>query len=154
MNNTETIQILGNDYSKECVKYAYIGNQTRHKRFIKYPIILFFLNLISFVPLVMVENYKHANLFFGEKNVDIQIQLMTTHMNTIANIRNIFWFLFISSIISLVIVLIPRINCLFLKIDGIKKDMILYKSIHTDEVALLANEINLKIKENNFSTFP
>jgi len=154
MNNTKIVQILGNNYPKEHIKYAYIGNQTRHKKFIKYPIVLFFLNLISFVYLATVEIYKHAHLFVGEKNIDIQIQLMTTHMNTMANIRNIFWFLFISSIISLVIVLIPRINCLFLKIEGIKKDMILYKSIHTDEVALLANEINLKIKEDNFSTFP
>jgi hypothetical protein len=32
--------------------------------------------------------------------------------------------------------------------------MILYKSIHKDEIALLANEINAKIRENNFSSYP
>jgi hypothetical protein len=84
-------------------------------------------------------------------------ELLNQHNETLGNLVSVLHitaFIQIFLIVAFIILLIPRINCLFLKIEGIKKDIILYKSIHKDEVALIANEINKRIKENNFSSFP
>ena len=148
MNNTETIKVLGKDYPKKNIKYSYTGNKMRYKRFLKYPIILFGVEIV-------------ANIAFGiyiSNQFDNSLKYSLDNLNDISNNART-WetfsaFLLISLIIAFIILLIPRISCLFLKIDGIKKDIILYKSIHKDEVALIANEINTKIKENNFSSFP
>ena len=154
MNATETIQILGKDYPLEKIKYSYTGNKMRYKRFVKYPVIFLLL-----LPVVSYLSYKICvgqYLVFASKQTDLSIisQIDSSIDNVISTIRITFRILAISAIIAFIILLIPRISCLFLKIDGIKKDIILYKSIHKDEVALIANEINTKIKENNFSSFP
>ena len=148
MNTTETVQILGKDYPKDNIKYSYTGSKMRYKRFLKYPIILFGVEIV-------------ANIAFGiyiSNQFDNSQKYSLDNLNDISNNartwENFCAFLLISLIIAFIILLIPRISCLFLKIDGIKKDIILYKSIHKDEVALIANEINIKIKENNFSSFP
>jgi len=144
MNNTETIQILGKDYSKECIKYAYTGKKMRYKKYIKY-LGIFFL-LVWLIQVFLVYQFQQvATVIFG---------IFTTPGYFILRCIRIIAFIEIFLIIAFIILLIPRISCLFLKIDGIKKDIILYKSIHKDEVALIANEINTKIKENDFSSFP
>jgi uncharacterized membrane protein YjgN (DUF898 family) len=148
MNATKTVQILGKDYPQDNIKYSYTGSKIRYKRFLKYPIILFGVEIV-------------ANIAFGiyiSNQFDNSLKYSLDNLNDISNNART-WetfsaFLLISLIIAFIILLIPRISCLFLKIDGIKKDIILYKSIHKDEVALIANEINTKIKENNFSSFP
>ena len=147
MNNTETIQILGKDYSKECIKYAYTGKKMKYKKYIKYLGIFFLLVCLmqSYVTQQFISHFSSSRL------PTTPYKEMGENLTSVLGITVV---IEISLIVAFIIVLIPRINCLFLKIDGIKKDIILYKSIHTDEVALLANEINLKIKENNFSTFP
>jgi hypothetical protein len=154
MNTTEIIQILGKDYPKENIKYSYTGNKMRYKRFIKYPVI--FLLLITVVSVLTTHIVANQYLAFAEKQKDLSIllQIDSSMLNVLSNISIAYRFLAISAITAFIILLIPRISCLFLKIDGIKKDIILYKSIHKDEVALIANEINKKIKENNFSSFP
>ena len=143
MNNTETIKVLGKDYLKKNIKYSYTGKIMRYKKYIKYPGIFFLL-----VWLIQI--------YLGQQF--LSLALSTTPYNetleNLASVLRIIAFIEISLIVAFIIVLIPRINCLFLKIDGIKKDIILYKSIHKDEVALIANEINTKIKENNFLSFP
>jgi uncharacterized membrane protein YjgN (DUF898 family) len=148
MNATKTVQILGKDYPQDNIKYSYTGSKMRYKRFLKYPIILFGVEIV-------------ANIAFGiyiSNQFDNSLKYSLDNLNDISNNART-WetfsaFLLISLIIAFIILLIPRISCLFLKIDGIKKDIILYKSIHKDEVALIANEINTKIKENNFLSFP
>jgi uncharacterized membrane protein YjgN (DUF898 family) len=148
MNATKTVQILGKDYPQDNIKYSYTGSKMRYKRFLKYPIILFGVEIV-------------ANIAFGiyiSNQFDNSLKYSLDNLNDISNNART-WetfsaFLLISLIIAFIILLIPRIKCLFLKIDGIKKDIVLYKSIHKDEVALIANEINTKIKENNFSSFP
>jgi hypothetical protein len=148
MNATKTVQILGKDYPQNNIKYSYTGSKMRYKRFLKYPIILFGVEIV-------------ANIAFSiyiSNQFDNSLKYSLDNLNDISNNART-WetfsaFLLISLIIAFIILLIPRISCLFLKIDGIKKDIILYKSIHKDEVALIANEINTKIKENNFLSFP
>ena len=143
MNNTETVKVLGKDYPKKNIKYSYTGKKMRYKKYLKYLGIFFLL-----VWLIQI--------YLGQQF--LSLALSTTPYNetleNLASVLRIIAFIEISLIVAFIIVLIPRINCLFLKIDGIKKDIILYKSIHKDEVALIANEINTKIKENNFLSFP
>ena len=148
MNTTETVQILGKDYPKDNIKYSYTGSKMRYKRFLKYPIILFGVEIV-------------ANIAFGiyiSKQLDASLKhsfdALYESSNNVITLRNFCIISLISLIIAFIILLIPRISCLFLKIDGNKKDIVLYKSIHKDEVALIANEINTRIKENNFSSFP
>jgi len=144
MNTTETVQILGNNYPKEHIKYAYTGKKMRYKKYIKY-LGIFFL-LVWLIQVFLVYQFQQvATVISG---------IFTTPGYFILRCIRIIAVIQISLIVAFVIVLIPRINCLFLKIDGIKKDIILYKSIHKDEVALIANEINTKIKESIFSSFP
>lgn len=148
MNITKTVHILGKDYPKDNIKYSYTGSKIRYKRFLKYPIILFGVGII-------------ANIAFGiyiSKQLDVSLKhsfdALYETSNNVITLRNFCIISLISLIIAFIILLIPRISCLFLKIDGNKKDIVLYKSIHKDEVALIANEINTRIKENNFSSFP
>jgi len=151
MNTTETVQILGKDYPKKNIKYSYVGSKMRYKRLLKYPVIFFLLiTLVSGITAYMVANYFD----FAEKQEGLSAISQIHTLNVLVNIANACRFLTIFTIIAFIILLIPRISCLFLKINGIKKDIILYKSIHKDEVALIANEINTKIKENDFSSFP
>ena len=79
---------------------------------------------------------------------------MSSMSNVLQNISIAYRFLAISTIVAFFILLIPRIYCLFLKITGNEKDIILLKSIHKNEVAIVANEINDKIRNNTFSSFP
>ena len=148
MNITKTVHILGKNYPKDNIKYSYTGSKIRYKRFLKYPIILFGVGIIS-------------NIAFGiyiSKQLDASLKhsfdALYESSNNVITLRNFCIISLISLIIAFIILLIPRISCLFLKIDGNKKDIVLYKSIHKDEVALIANEINTRIKENNFSSFP
>ena len=154
MNTTETIQILGKDYPKKNIKYSYTGNKMRYKRFLKYPTVFFLL--ITIVSVLTTHIVLNQYLAFAEKQKDLSIllQINSSQLNVLSNISIAYRFLAISAVVAFIILLIPRISCLFLKIDGIKKDITLYKSIHKNEVALIANEINTKIKENNFSSFP
>ena len=157
MNNTETIQLLGKNYPKDNIKYSYTGSKMRYKRFLKYPIIFFLLDIVGAIISALVVEHQYGNFIKKldlQGDLDTQLQAISARENVLTNINNILQFLAISSIIAFIILLIPRISCLFLKIDGIKKDIVLYKSIHKDEVALIANEINTKIKENDFSSFP
>ena len=148
MNITKTVHILGKNYPKDNIKYSYTGSKMRYKRFLKYPIILFGVGII-------------ANIAFGiyiSKQLDVSLKhsfdaLYESSTNVIT-LRNFCIISLISLVIAFIMLLIPRISCLFLKIDGNKKDIVLYKSIHKDEVALIANEINTRIKENKFSSFP
>jgi hypothetical protein len=154
MNATKTVHILGRDYPKDNIKYSYTGSKMRYKRFIKYPAIFYLLITVvdALIPYIIVNQY----LNFANKQTDfnIKLQVESSMLNVLSNIKITYTFLAISAVIAFIILLIPRISCLFLKIDGNKKDIVLYKSIHKDEVALIANEINTRIKENNFSSFP
>ena len=148
MNATKIVHILGKDYPKDNIKYSYTGSKLRYKRFLKYPIILLGVVII-------------ANIAFGiyiSKQLDISLKHSFDALYDISNNVRTWHDLSVISLISLtiafIILLIPRISCLFLKIDGNKKDIVLYKRIHKDEVALIANEIKTRIKENNFSSFP
>jgi len=154
MNTTETIQILGKDYPRKNIKYSYAGNKMRYKKLVKYPAIFFLL--ITIVSVLTTHIVANQYLAFASKQTDLSIisQIDSSMLNVLSNISIAYRFLAISSIAAFIVLLMPRINCLFLRIDGIKKDIILYKSIHRDEVALIANEINTKIKENNFLSFP
>jgi hypothetical protein len=154
MNNTETIQILGKDYPKKNIKYSYTGSKMQYKRFLKYPAIFFLL--IPVVSVLTTHIVANQYLAFAYKQTDASIisQTESSMLNVLSNISVAYRFFAISFIVAFIILLIPRISCLFLKVDGIKKDIILYKSIHKNEVALISNEINTKIKENNFSSFP
>ena len=120
----------------------------RYKSFLKYPIIL--------CGVLIVANAAVGSYISNQ--FDNSLKYSLDNLNDLSNNartwENISAFLLISLIIAFIILLIPRISCLFLKIEGIKKDMILYKSIHKDEIALLANEINAKVRENNFSSYP
>jgi hypothetical protein len=148
MNITKTVHILGKNYPKDNIKYSYTGSKMRYKRFLKYPIILFGVGII-------------ANIAFGiyiSKQLDVSLKhsfdALYESSNNVITLRNFCIISLISLVIAFIMLLIPRISCLFLKIDGNKKDIVLYKSIHKDEVALIANEINTRIKENKFSSFP
>ena len=147
MNNTETIKVLGKNYLKKNIKYSYTGEIMRYKKYIKYPGIFFLL-----VWLIQI--------YLGQQFLSLVSSpaLSTTPYNetleNLASVLQIITFIEISLIVAFIILLIPRISCLFLKIDGTKKDIILFKSIHKNEVSLIANEINTKIKENNFLSFP
>lgn len=147
MNNAETVKVLGKDYPKKNIKYSYAGKKMRYKKHIKY-IGIFFL----FVWLIQI--------YLGQQFLSLVSSpaLSTTPYNetleNLANVLRIIAFIEISLIVAFIILSIPRISCLFLKIDGIKKDIILFKSIHKNEVSLIANEINDKIRNNTFSSFP
>jgi len=148
MNNTETIQLLGNNYPKEHIKYSYVGKKMRYKKYLKY---------IGIFQLVITGISWYVGRQFISLALVSSFELLNQHRVTLDNLVSVLHitaFIQISLIVAFIILLIPRINCLFLKIEGIKKDIILYKSIHKDEVALIANEINKRIKENNFSSFP
>ena len=158
MNNTETIQLLGNNYPKEHIKYSYVGKKMRYKKYLKYLGIFQlvitgiswyvgqqFISLIVSSPSPALSTTPFSNELLNQHRVTL---------DNLVSVLRITAFIQISLIVAFIILLIPRINCLFLKIEGIKKDIILYKSIHKDEVALIANEINTKIKENNFLSFP
>lgn len=154
MNNTELIQILGKDYPKESIKYSYTGNKMKYKRFIKYPLLFM---LIVYVSCIIINHFieqKYNGLISNSTSFNDTLQYESSMLNILSNISHIFIFLAISSIIALVVLLIPRTNCLFLKISGNKKDIVLFKSSYKDEVSLLSNEINSKIKENTFHSFP
>jgi hypothetical protein len=145
MNNTETVKVLGKDYPKKNIKYSYTGKKMRYKRYIKY-LGIFFL-LVWLIQIYLVQQFLSL----------VSYPALSTYNETsenLASVLRIIAFIEISLIVAFIILLIPRISCLFLKIDGTKKDIVLYKSIHKDEVALIANEINTKIKENNFLSFP
>jgi len=154
MENTDTIQIIGNNYPKSNIKYAYTGNKVRYKRFLKYPaILLVIITIISWlISTICIRQY----LSYMDKQPDliVRTQLMSSMSNVLQNISIAYRFLAISTIVAFFILLIPRIYCLFLKITGNKKDIILLKSIHKNEVAIVANEINDKIRNNTFSSFP
>jgi len=147
MNNIKIVQILGKDYPKENIKYSYTGKKMRYKKYIKYLGVLFLL-------VWLIQVYLVQQFFSLASSPASSTTLNNETLKMFTNALNIIAFIEISLIVALVILLIPRINCLFLKIDGTKKDIILYKSIHKDEVALIANEINARIKERNFSSFP
>jgi len=147
MNNIKIVQILGKDYPKENIKYSYTGKKMRYKKYIKYLGVLFLL-------VWLIQVYLVQQFFSLAASPASSTTLNNETLKMFTNALNIIAFIEISLIVALVILLIPRINCLFLKIDGTKKDIILYKSIHKDEVALIANEINARIKERNFSSFP
>lgn len=119
----------------------------RYKKYIKYLGVLFLL-------VWLIQVYLVQQFFSLASSPASSTTLNNETLKMFTNALNIIAFIEISLIVALVILLIPRINCLFLKIDGTKKDIILYKSIHKDEVALIANEINTRIKERNFSSFP
>lgn len=147
MNNTSIVKILGKDYPKESIKYSYTGKKMRYKKYLKYPILCFCI--IYAIQLYVGQRFlslaeTSAINAIPDYNTE---EILATLLRAIEGIE-------ISLLIAFIILLIPRINCLFLKIDGTKKDIVLYKSIHKDEVALIANEINIKIKEDNFSSFP
>jgi len=140
MDNTVTVKILGNDYPKERIKYSYTGKTIRFKKPLVYLIIaILFLQIRSIYLSLQIADWDNVTSQFIA--------------STMAQTRNI-QFIQEIMIVAFIILLIPRINCVFLKIDGIKKDVVLYKSIHKDEVTLIADEINRKIKENNLSSFP
>jgi hypothetical protein len=147
MNNTETVKVLGKDYPKKNIKYSYTGKKMRYKRYIKY-LGIFFL-LVWLIQMYLVQQFLSL--------VSSPASFTTPHNKTLESLEimlHIITFMEIFLIVAFIILLIPRISCLFLKIDGTKKDIILFKSIHKNEVSLIANEINTKIKENNFLTFP
>lgn len=154
MNNTETIKILGKNYPKKNIKYSYTGSKMRYKRFIKYPTIFYLLITIvdALSPYIIVNQY----LNFANRQTDfsIKLQVESSMLNILSNIRIAYTFLAISAVITFIILLIPKISCLFLKIDGNKKDIILFKSSYKNEVSLISDELNAKIKEKTFNSFP
>ena len=147
MNNTETVKVLGKDYPKKNIKYSYTGKKMRYKKYLKYLGIFFLL-----VWLIQI--------YLGQQFLSLvsSSALSTTPYNetleNLASVLRIIAFIEISLIVAFIIVLIPRINCLFLKVDGNKKDIILFKSPHKNEVSLISDELNAKIKEKTFNSFP
>jgi hypothetical protein len=154
MNATKTVQILGKDYPQDNIKYSYTGTKMKYKSFLKYPVISFLL--INVVYALTFHIIKNQYFVFLSKQTDFSIrgEIILSMINVLNAITITFYSLLVSAVVAFIILLKPKINCLFLRIDGTKKDIVLYKSIHKDEVALIANEINTKIKENNFSSFP
>ena len=148
MNNTETIKVLGKDYPKKNIKYSYTGKKMRYKKYIKYPAIFFLL--ITVVSVLSSYIFTYQYLAFSNKQTDLSIisQIDSSMLNILSNISIAYRFLAISAVIAFIILLIPRINCLFLKIDGNKKDIVLFKSPHKNEVFLISDELNAKINEN------
>ena len=154
MNAAKTVQILGKNYLIENIKYSYTGSKVRYKKFLKYPLIIFLIVLAIYICIYCIISFKDIPYLVDnphriKENIDWRIEQL--EYNGITGFCKLIG---IPAVIAFIGLLIPRINCVFLKIDGTEKDITLYKSIHKDEVALIANEINTKIKENNFSSFP
>jgi hypothetical protein len=151
MNNTETVKVLGKDYPKKNIKYSYTGKKMRYKKHIKY-LGIFFL-LVWLIGVYLSQQFRSLLL-----SLALSHTLSTSpHNETLENLEimlHIIRFIEISLIVAFIILLIPRINCLFLKIDGNKKDIILFKSPHKNEVSLISDELNAKIKEKTFNSFP
>jgi len=141
MNKTETSQILGKHYPKENIKYSYTGEKIRYKKFLVYPPIIILVLFISksFVINEIVSRYSGSLL---------------------DNWENIWFFvrLFDYSIIAVAICFIAlffiKASCVFLKVKNVDKDIVIYKTIHKNEAKLLAEEINEKIKQGNFTSYP
>ena len=143
MNNTETVKVLGENYLKKNIKYSYTGKTMRYKKYLKHLGIFFLLVLLIPVFLIfLIYQSQFLSFSFG----------LTGYF--ILKCLRIIVVIEISLIVAFIILLIPRINCLFLKIDGNKKDIILFKSPHKNEVSLISDELNAKIKEKTFNSFP
>jgi hypothetical protein len=56
--------------------------------------------------------------------------------------------------ISFVVLLLPRVFCVLLKVEGKEKDILLYKTIHKDKARHIAEEINQLIKNNALTSYP
>lgn len=140
MNRPETVKVFGKDYPTKNIRYSYTGRVLRFKKQLVYLLGALFFTFIRSIYLSL----QIANL----DNVTPQFEIsIRTQIENIVFIQEIM-------IVAFIVLLIPRTGCVFLKIDGIKKDIILFKSIHKDEIAIISNEINSKIKENTFHSFP
>ena len=147
MNNTETVKVLGKDYPKKNIKYSYTGKKMRYKKYLKY-LGIFFL-LVWLIQIYLVQQF-----FSLVSSSALSTTPYSETLENFAGVLRIIAFIEISLIVAFIIVLIPRINCLFLKVDGNKKDIILFKSPHKNEVSLISDELNAKIKEKTFNSFP
>jgi len=125
----------------------------RFKRFLKYPFLLFAIFYI--IQLIIVKKY-YLPAMLGNT-----LPLLTTDTGERAEyISRIIFYLGLTSyssaffLITTLIPLFPRISCACLKINGLKKDITLYKSIHIREAEVLVQQINAKIKSGSFTSFP
>jgi len=148
-----SVSILGKTYLSSDLRYAYAAKKMRFKRFLKYP---FLLSAIFYVIQLIIANKYYLPLMLGNT-----FPLLTTDTGERAEYisRIIFYmgltsYSFVFFLITTLILLFPRISCVCLKINGLKKDITLYKGIHRSEVEVLVQQINDKIKSGSFTSFP
>jgi hypothetical protein len=137
--------IFGKEYKTSLIKYSYTGKAIRFKKLLKYL-------LIAFIISWFIRGYLFFQLTNMEETLPLE-SLINAYKPLISALKYLEFAQF-ALFGALIVFLIPKINCLFLKIDGNKKDIILFKSIHRNETELMVSDINSKIKLGAFLSYP
>ena len=135
------IEIFGKEYQKEDILYSYTGKRIRFKKFFMYPPIIIFVLFVlkSFVVGEMTSRYS-GSLLENWESIMVWVRLFDYSIIFVA--------------ICFVCLFFIKTPCVFLKVKNAEKDIVLYKTIHENEAKHLSEEINEKIKQGNFTSYP
>lgn len=140
MDKNKSVVIHGNEYRFNNLKYAYMGRRFCIRKFLIYP----------FASTIICFAFAHGTYF-----------LFKTYYNSMPSGD---WLLSLSTLFSQLtifslILFIPCLFfskefCVFLKIFGCPKDILLYKTIYEDEAKAVSSNINQSIRSGTFMTYP
>jgi hypothetical protein len=139
MVKNNSVVIHGKEYSANNLKYVYTENKFSIRKFLIYPI----TSIIICFILAHGTYFLFQTLYSGMPSGDWLLNLST-----------LFSQLTIFSLVSFIPCLFfSKIFCVFLKVVGCSKDILLYKTIHRDEARRVSGEINESIKAGTFTLY-